>query len=46
MFAGHTTVLREGLWCKLMHYGIDEMFVMVCVGWYRGMEMRVVINGS
>ena len=28
----HTTVWREGLWCKMRHYGVEEKFVKVCDG--------------
>ena len=45
MLARHMTdsVWREGLWCKMRHYGVDEK---VCEGLYSGVETRVVMNGA
>ena len=37
---------RERLWCKMRHYDVEEMFIMVCEGLYSGMETRVVMSGA
>ena len=34
-------VWREGLWCKMRHYGVEEKFVAVCEGLNRGVETRI-----
>ena len=39
------SVRREGVWCKMRHYGVEEKFVKVCEGLYRGVETSVVMNG-
>ena len=36
---------REGLWCKMMHYGIKK-FANVCVVLYSGVETMVVMKLS
>ena len=38
------SVWREGLWCKMRHYGVEEKFVKVWEGLYSGVETRVVMN--
>ena len=38
--------VREGLWCKMRHYGVEEKFVKVYEELYSGVEMRVVLNGA
>ena len=39
MLARHMTVWREGLWCNMRHYGVEEKFVKVCEGLYSEVEM-------
>ena len=39
-------VWREGLWCKMRHYGVEEKFVKVCEELRSGVETRVVMNGA
>ena len=41
----YDSVCREGLWCKMRHYGVEEKF-KVCEGLYSGVETRVVMNGA
>ena len=44
MLARHmTSVWREGLWCKIKHYGVDNFFFF-CEGLYSGVVTRVVMN--
>ena len=40
------SVWVEGLWCKMRHYGVEEKFVKLCEGLYRGVETMVVMNGA
>ena len=40
----YDSLWREGLWCKMGHYGVEEKFVKVCEGLYSGVETRVVMN--
>ena len=35
---------KEGLWCKMSHYGVKEKFAKVCEGLYSKEEERVVMN--
>ena len=38
------SVWREGVWCKIRHYGVEEKFIKVCEG-FIGVETRAVMNG-
>ena len=38
MLARHLSVWREGLWCKMRHYGVEEKFVKMCKGLWSGNE--------
>ena len=40
----YDSVWREGLWCTMRHYGVEEKFVVVCEGLYSGVETRDVMN--
>ena len=37
----YDSVLREGLWCKMRNYCVEDKCVKSC-----GVEMRVVMNGA
>ena len=41
----YDTVWREGLWRKMQQYGVEEKFVHVCKGLYKGTEASVVLEG-
>ena len=41
----YDTVWREGLWRKMQQYGVEEKFVRVCKGLYKGTEASVVLEG-
>ena len=41
----YDSVRREGLWCKMRHYGVEEKSVKVCEGLVSGVEKRAVMNG-
>ena len=42
----YNTVWGEGLWRKVQQYGIEEKFVHICKGLYKGIEASVVLEGG
>ena len=42
----YDTVWREGLWRKMQQYGVEEKFVRICRGLYKGIEASVVLEGE
>ena len=41
----YDTVWHEGLWRKMQQYGVEEKFVRICKGLYKGTEASVVLEG-
>ena len=41
----YDTVWCEGLWRKMQQYGVEEKFVCICKGLYKGTEASVVLEG-
>ena len=42
----YDTVWQEGLWRKMQQYGVEEKFVHICRGLYKGIEASVVLEGK
>ena len=42
----YDTVWREGLWRKMQQYRVEEKFVHICRGLYKGIEANVVLEGE
>ena len=42
----YDTVCRDGLWRKMQQYGVEEKFVHICRGLYKGIEASVVLEGE
>ena len=42
----YDTVWCDGLWRKMQQYGVEEKFVRICRGLYKGIEASVVLEGE